>query len=76
MKKKYDLVSNFIQYDIGDQVWYYNPKRKIGRSSIFERPWKGPYKVIKKISNILYRIHGLRDKPRVVHHDKLKPYDC
>jgi transposase InsO family protein len=75
MKRNYDLNANQTSYVVGDSVWYYNPQRKVGRSGKLTRPWKGPYQIIEKVSNILYRIKGSqRERPRVVHHDKLKAY--
>ncbi len=75
MKRNYDVKTSYTAYHEGDAVWYYNPQRKIGVCSKLMRPWTGPYKVITKLSDILYRIRqSLRHKPRVVHHDKLKPF--
>ena len=57
-------------------MWYYNPQRKIGVCNKLMRPWSGPYKVIRRLNDVLFMIQdGPRKKPRVVHHDKLKPYE-
>ncbi|MES9904885.1 MAG: integrase, partial [Sedimenticola sp.] len=76
MKRNYDVKTSFTNYHEGDAVWYYNPQRKVGVCSKLMRPWTGPYKVITKLSNILFRIReSSRHKPRVVHHDRLKPFN-
>ena len=75
MKKNYDIKSNLFEFQVGDAVWFYDPVRKVGLSPKLQRPWKGPFKVMTKISDILYRIQqSPRHKPRVVHHDKLRKY--
>ena len=75
MKKNYDIKSNLFEFQVGDAVWFYDPVRKAGLSPKLQRPWKGPFKVMTKISDILYRIQqSPRHKPRVVHHDKLRKY--
>ena len=75
MKTYYDRNVNFTEFNLGDCVWFHNPVRKAGVSSKFERPWKGPYIVIEKISDILYRIQkSPGHKSKVVHHDRLKKY--
>ena len=51
------------------------PTEKIGLNPKFQRPWKGPCKVLKKVNDVLYRIKvSAKSKPKIVHHDKLKPY--
>ena len=37
--------------------------------------WEGPYLILKKLSDVVYRIQRSKGaKPRVVHVDRLKPY--
>ena len=75
MKKNYDCKIHHKLYNPGDPVWYYQYQRKIGLNPKLQRPWHGPYVVIDKLNDVLYRIKlGPRCKPKVVHHDKLKPY--
>ena len=53
----------------------HNPKRKKGHCPKFSKPWEGPYLVIKKLSDVVYRIQkSEKSKPKVVHFDRLKPY--
>ena len=75
MKKRYDVRMHKNPYKIGDAVWYYHPKRKVGFNPKLQRPWKGPRIVVDRLNEVLFRIQsGPKAKPQVVHHDKLKPY--
>ena len=73
-RQKYDQRLNQHTYDRGNAVWFYSPKRKNKISSCLQRPWEGPYIVLKRISDVFYRIQKTPQcKPRVVHHDRLCP---
>ena len=75
MKSSYNTKSNLNSFKEGDAVWYYYPQRKRGLNPKFQRPWKGPCKVLNKINDVLYRIKvTAQSKPKIVHHDKLKRY--
>ena len=75
MKRNYDHKIHHKLYSRGEPVWYYQYQRKVGLNPKFQRPWHGPYVVIDRINDVLYRIKlGPKSKPKVVHHDKLKPY--
>lgn len=67
---------------MGDTVWLYPPAVSKGRAPKFHRPWKGPYRVVKFLSDVTYRIqlvsprkqHDRRSHHRlVVHFNRLKP---
>ena len=75
-KKNYDhRPVNQFQYQRGDPVWLYSPQRKKGICPKLMRCFDGPYLVIKRISDLVYRIQkGPKSKPKVVHHDRLKAY--
>ena len=75
MKRNYDLRVNLHNYTVGDKVWYFDPKRIRGLNSKLQRPWKGPFEIISKLNDVLYRIQeSPRHKPKIVHHDKLKSF--
>ena len=75
MKRRYDMKTYKVLYKVGDAVWYYFPKRKVGFNPKLHRPWKGPYIVVEQFNDVLFRIQsGQRMKHIVVHHDNLKPY--
>ena len=75
MKKTYDYKISCKDYKDGDLVWLYNPRRSKGRCPKLQRPWEGPYTVIQKLNDVVYRVtKNARATPKVVHHDRLKPY--
>ena len=75
LKKSNDVRMHQNPYKIGDAVWYYNPKRKLGFNPKLQRPWKGLIIVVDCLNEVLFGIQsGPKAKPQVVHHDKLKPY--
>ena len=58
----------------GDVVWLYVPHTRRGQTSKLYKPWQGPYKVIKKISEVTYRIQSVTGRKRqVVQFNRLKP---
>jgi hypothetical protein len=75
MKARYDLKANSSGFQPGDKVWLYNPQRKKGRSPKLTPAWEGPYTVVKRINDVVYRIQrGTRTKMKVVHLDRLKAF--
>ena len=62
-------------FNTGDWVWLYSPVVGRGGSHKLNCPWKRPYTVMKKISDVTYRVQNLqRQKDRqVVHFNRLKP---
>ena len=75
-KARYDRQTNAISFKEGDQVWFYNSQRKKGRSPKLQRDWEGPYRVIKKINDVVYRVQkGPRLKMKVVHSNRLAKYN-
>ena len=75
-KRYYDHLAQQHSFKQGDAVWLHNLKRKKGLCPKLQRPWDGPYIVIKCIDDLVYRIQkGARGKPRVVHTNRLKRYE-
>lgn len=75
MKERYDILQNAEPLEEGSAVWLYNPRKKKGLSPKFSRPWEGPYVVVKKVNDLVYRIQlGRRTKPKVVHRNRLWLY--
>ncbi|XP_067639750.1 uncharacterized protein [Eurosta solidaginis] len=69
MKHRYDKENNSKGFLAGDLVLLYNPHRRKDVPSKFRCSWEGPHKVVKKISDTIYRIQSI-EKPRsrrVVH---------
>ena len=76
MKFHHDETVNFHEYSVGDTVWFHNPVRKKGITLKLQRPWKGPNVVIAKYDDVVYKIqNGPRRKSKVVHYNRLKPYN-
>ncbi|KAJ8957704.1 hypothetical protein NQ318_017599 [Aromia moschata] len=75
MKQRLDTTSTETAFEPGDAVWLYAPKMMKGRSPKLQRNWEGPYTIIKKINDLVYRIQlSPRSKPKVVHLEKLARY--
>ncbi|KAJ8958651.1 hypothetical protein NQ318_016376 [Aromia moschata] len=75
MKETYDINANDGRYQPGNQVWLYNPQRRRGLSPKLQSSWEGPYEVVTRINDVIYRIQKLpRGKPRVVHFNRLAPF--
>lgn len=75
-KELYDKKVHGQPYKKGDMVWLHNATVGRGKSRKFHKPWFGPYLVIKRISDAIYRIK-LVNNPRkrvVVHFNRLKPF--
>ena len=74
-KRNYDhRLVNQRRYNRGDAVWLYSPEKK-GVCPKLMHHFDGPFLVITRLSDVLYRIQkGPKSKPKVVHHDRLKVY--
>ena len=59
----------------GDKVRYYYPPARQGNK--FGKPWIGPFTVVKKVTDVDYKIRRDSDPRRVIvtHLDHLKPYE-
>ncbi len=74
-KRNYNRNTKDPEYQVGDFVWLYSHQRKPGISRKLVLPWVGPYLVISKLCDVVFRIQRTpRCKPVVVHADRLKAY--
>lgn len=72
MKLRKDAKASTKLLQPEDQVWLYNPKRKKGLSPKFMSPWEGPYRVVKRLSDVTYRIQKIGEGAlKVVHFNRL-----
>ena len=72
---QYDRNTVFRSFDVGQWVWLYEPTRKRGVSPKLTFHWKGPFMVVTKLCDVVYRIQqSVKGKPKVVHIDRLKLY--
>jgi hypothetical protein len=68
MKTRYDKLANSAGYEEGDMVWLYRPIRTKGKSPNLQSSWEGPYKVVNRINDVVYRIQkNPRSRMMVVH---------
>ncbi|KAJ8946986.1 hypothetical protein NQ318_019067 [Aromia moschata] len=75
MKQRLDTTSTETAFKPGDAVWLYAPKRTKGKSPKLQSNWEGPYTIIRKINDLVYRIQlSPRSKPKVVHLERLTRY--
>jgi hypothetical protein len=75
-KKQYDRKAHGKVVQRGSFVWLYNFQRKPGVSKKLRLPWNGPYLVVTKLSDVHCRVQkSQRAKCKVVHVDRLKPYE-
>ena len=72
-KEHYDLKHKDVSFQEGSKVLVYWPVPKKGYTQKLLPKWKGPYKVIKRLSPITYRIEKDK-KPLTVHVQRLKEF--
>ena len=62
-----------VKFEIGNMVLIreYNPQKQ-GK---FDRLWKGPYEVIEKISNTMWRVRKSYREVVICHEDQMQPFD-
>ena len=75
-KEIYDKRVHGDSYKPGDLVWLHNPAVPWSHSKKLHRSWSGPFKVVDKTFDAVYRVQNLRARRQhwVVHFDRLKPY--
>jgi hypothetical protein len=59
-------------FEVNDLVYLYWPVTKPGLTRKFRKSWSGPYKIIRKISELNYEIVDQMDKKQIVHMNRLK----
>ena len=73
-KELYDQRAHGDPYKLGDLVWLHDPVVPRGQSKKFHCPWSGPFRVVSKFSDVVYRVQSTRGRRKriVVHFDRLK----
>jgi len=69
----YDRRGKQRSFATGNNVYLYNPARKLGLSPKFHKSRVGHYRVRSKISEHDYEILGKSDKKQGVHINRLSP---
>jgi hypothetical protein len=74
MKTRYDKLANSTVYQEGDSVALC-PTHTKGKSPKLQSSWEGPYKVVNRINDVVYRIQkNPMSRMMVVHLDRLATY--
>ncbi|GBM06878.1 hypothetical protein AVEN_269004-1 [Araneus ventricosus] len=69
MKTRYDSGATGHHFKEGDQVWMYTPKRRRGLSPKLQQNWEGPYTIVKKLNDVIYRVQRSPNaKPKIPKH--------
>jgi hypothetical protein len=71
-KENYDKKAKERNFEIGEVVYLFCPAKEPGRCQKSRRVWQGPYKIIRKLSSLNYRIVDKKGKESVVHVNRLK----
>ena len=73
-KVRYDLRAHGKPFEEGDLVWLHSPATPRGKSRKLHRPWTGPYRVVRKLGDSVYRLQHTQNRRRrpVVHFNRLK----
>jgi hypothetical protein len=72
----FDTKTSSQPYNPGALVWYVNENRKVGFSPKLQPLFVGPALILKKMSELDYKIQlHHRGPTKIVHYNKLKPYD-
>ena len=74
-KCRYDQKASMTPYHPGDLVLYLHEQRKEGECYKLQPMYHGPYVVLQKVNDLVYRIQmNGEGKMKVVNYNKLKPY--
>lgn len=75
MKTWYDRRARGVSFEPEQQVWFHNPRRKKGRAPKLQSSWEGPYRITRKLSDVVFEIQeSPRHRKKVVHADRLAPF--
>ena len=73
-KRSYDHRENQHSYNTRDMVWL-QTRRKRALIPKLQFCWEGPYRIVQRLTYLVYRIQrGPQSTIKVVHHNLLKPY--
>src|SRR3981081_2953449 len=72
VKSRYDKRADPVGFQPGEAGGLYNPRGKKGRTPKLVRPWEGPYRVVQRLTDVVYRIRlSPRTKVRTVNRFRL-----
>lgn len=64
LKHQADLYNQKVHgnpHKVGDYVWVFFPQTPRGKSRKLYRPWNGPFVVVKKLSDVTYRVQEVKN---------------
>lgn len=74
-KEAFDVRVKWQYYSEGELVWVRSKARKRGVCPKLQRRYRGPYRVIERITDVLYRLLLVEGGTEVIlHYHKLKPF--
>jgi len=72
-KRYYDMKLKRADFHEGDMVYYYNPRKFIGRSEKWARKYTGPFRIVKELTPVTMLLQTFNKRRTFVAHvDKLK----
>jgi hypothetical protein len=71
-KRLYDRNAKPREFEVQDLVYLYLRTLKPGLSKKFAKPWSGPWKIMKNISDLNYEIADETGKRHLVHVNHIK----
>ena len=69
----YDQRTRQVNFEPGQKVWFFDPRRVPGRAPKLQSSWDGPWKIVKKLNDVLYCIRRFH-RNKVVHANRLAPF--
>jgi hypothetical protein len=74
-KRRYDVRVRECQFKVGDQVWYFSPRKYRHRSPKWSLQTSGPFEVVRRVNDVNYVIRKSNRHPSfTVHIDRLRRY--
>lgn len=74
-KRNYDTRARGRDFEAGELVWVYSPRRRKGRCPKLDCHWVGPCEVLEKLGEVVYRVQlPPRGRRVALHRDRLAPY--
>ena len=72
-KTYHDQGLSFETFDAGEKVYVYFPIKRVGCSAKLTSYWRGPYEVIEKMSDVLYKVNcGRLNNIQVIHCNRMR----
>jgi hypothetical protein len=75
IKDRYNQKARRVNFDIGQDVWFLNPRGERRKAPKLQNSWEGPFRIVKKLSEVVFKIRKSdRHRCKVVHADRLAPF--